>query len=854
MKTIMWRQDWFIILLLSLAVLFFSGKVFFQGLEQSAYDWAILISDKTPSKDIAIIAIDKQSLENIGRWPWPRREHAQFINLLQNKAQPKLIAYSVLFLEPQTDPGLAHINNLIEQFDRSGLQQDANTTSLDPTTAHSLGTLRTQLAQAQQDLEQDKPFAEALKNAGNIILPTLFEMQRSPSRRNTLLSNSLQKYALGYEDNSGAIQRGDLPLTAHNAIPLYEPFAQAAYGIGHLDLSPDIDGSIRREALIINYNSKLYPSIALQIAIKALNLKSQEVKVLLGEGVKLGNVRLNVDPNMRMLMTFYNNRENGQSSFSVDSYYDVISGKINPTKYRNKIVLIGSTSSGLGANQVTPIDSTMPPVHLLAHAVSSILQQEYYSIPEWAASLKSALTLLIALYLILLVPRMQSRHALWLSIFLASSLIGSHFFLMLQEDLWLQLMAPLFLLVVGHLTLLTKLWLRAEKGIQRSDAASAESNRMLGLSLQSQGQLDAAFDKFRKCPLDHSLLEILYNLALDFERKRQFNKASELYRYISDFDGGFRDVKTRITRNQAMEETIILSAAGGTNASLLLNSDNGIAKPKLGRYEIERELGKGAMGAVYLGKDPTISRTVAIKTLALSQEFDGDELIAVKERFFREAETAGRLNHANIVTIYDAGEEHDLAYISMEYLKGHEMSRYTKPDALLPVAKVLELMAQAADALNYAHNNQVVHRDIKPANLMYEPKTDTLKITDFGIARITDSSKTKTGMVLGTPSYMSPEQLSGKKVDGRSDLFSLGIMLYQLLTGKLPFYADSMATLMYKIANEKHPDPLLIRPDLPSCVRRVLNKTLYKDAEQRYSSGNELARDIRACMKQLITN
>ncbi|MDQ7016412.1 MAG: serine/threonine-protein kinase [Gammaproteobacteria bacterium] len=851
MKTTLWRQDWFIILLISLAVLLFSGGVFLQDLERNAYDWGIRNADKTPSKEIAIIAIDKRSLENIGRWPWPRREHADFINLLNSKAQPKLIAYSVLFLEPQTDPGLAHINDLIKQFDNSGLQEyaDNNRSTANQNTARSLNNLRVKLSQAQQDLEQDKPFAQALKEANNIVLPTLFDIRPSVNRYNKKLTKSLQQYTLNYQDNDNAIQRGDLPLTAYNAIPLYEPFAQASNGIGHLNIEPDPDGSIRSELLVINYNSKLYPSIALQIAIKALNLKPQDVDVLLGEGVRLGHVRLNINSDMRMLMTFYN-----QDRFSIDSYYDVISGKINLAKYRNKIILIGSTSSGLGANQLTPIDPTMPPVYLLAHAVSSILQQEYYSTPHWSAALKSALILLVALYLILLVPQVNSRTALWLSFFIGSGFITAHFILMLQYDLWIQLMAPLFLLVIGHLTLLTKLWLRAEKGILRSDAASAESNRMLGLSLQSQGQLDAAFDKFRKCPLDSSLLEILYNLALDFERKRQFNKASELYRYISDFDDGFRDVKSRITRNKAMEDTLILAAAGGTNASLLLNSDNGIAKPKLGRYEIERELGKGAMGAVYLGKDPTISRTVAIKTLALSKEFDGDELVAVKERFFREAETAGRLNHANIVTIYDAGEEHDLAYISMEYLKGHEMSRYTKPDALLPVAKVLELMAQAADALHYAHDNQVVHRDIKPANLMYEPKTDTLKITDFGIARITDSSKTKTGMVLGTPSYMSPEQLSGKKVDGRSDLFSLGIMLYQLLTGKLPFYADSMATLMYKIANEKHPDPLLIRPDLPSCVRRVLNKTLYKDAEQRYSSGNELARDIRACMKQLIIN
>ena len=268
----------------------------------------------------------------------------------------------------------------------------------------------------------------------------------------------------------------------------------------------------------------------------------------------------------------------------------------------------------------------------------------------------------------------------------------------------------------------------------------------------------------------------------------------------------------------------------------------------LGRYQIEKELGKGAMGVVYLGRDPKINRVVAIKTMALSQEFDEDELKDVKERFFREAETAGRLNHPNIVTMYDAGEEHDLAYIAMEFLKGKDLVPFTKPNNLLPLDKAMNIVARVADALDYAHKNNVVHRDVKPANFMYEPDTDTVKVTDFGIARITDSSKTKTGMVLGTPSYMSPEQLSGKKIDGRSDLFSLGVTLYQLACGKLPFEGDSMAQLMFKIANEPQPDIRTVKPDLPDCLVDILNKALVKDADHRYQTGAEMAADIRTCL------
>jgi len=225
----------------------------------------------------------------------------------------------------------------------------------------------------------------------------------------------------------------------------------------------------------------------------------------------------------------------------------------------------------------------------------------------------------------------------------------------------------------------------------------------------------------------------------------------------------------------------------------------------------------------------------------------------VKQRFFREDQTAGRLNHANLVTIHDVGEEHDLAYIAMEFLKGRDLMPQTKPGNLLPLPKMLSVVARVAEALAYAHRQNVVHRDIKPANIMYDAQVDSVKVTDFGIARITDSSKTKTGMVLGTPSYMSPEQLAGKKIDGQSDLFSLGVTLYQLACGRLPFQGDSMTQLMFKIANEPPADILGIDPTLPECLAALINKALAKDMAARFKSGEEMAQALRQCAAQLGT-
>jgi serine/threonine-protein kinase len=202
------------------------------------------------------------------------------------------------------------------------------------------------------------------------------------------------------------------------------------------------------------------------------------------------------------------------------------------------------------------------------------------------------------------------------------------------------------------------------------------------------------------------------------------------------FDKNYKDSQSKLHRAKNLSETVMLGGSGNHPGGTMLLDGGAVEKPMLGRYQVEKELGKGALGVVYLGKDPKIGRVVAIKTMALSQEFSGDDLTDARERFFREAETAGRLQHQNIVTIFDAGEEHDLAFIAMEFLKGRDLTDCSKSGYLLPVPVVVSVVARVAEALAYAHTQNVVHRDIKPANIMYEPESDTVKVTDFGIARI----------------------------------------------------------------------------------------------------------------------
>jgi eukaryotic-like serine/threonine-protein kinase len=370
-----------------------------------------------------------------------------------------------------------------------------------------------------------------------------------------------------------------------------------------------------------------------------------------------------------------------------------------------------------------------------------------------------------------------------------------------------------------------------------------------------------------------NVLQDLYTLGNQLEQRGRIPQATAVYRHLAKLDNTYKDVAARLHR--LMEAARVKPKAATTaapvpQAAMGATTPNLRAAPKerpasaavaaavpdterLGRYQLEREIGRGAMGVVYLGRDTAINRMVAIKAIPLAAEFSDAELVEARSRFFREAETAGRLNHPNIVTIYDVGEERGLAYIAMEYLKGRHLSDYAKSNNLLEPRKVLEIIGRTADALGFAHKQQVVHRDIKPANLMYDPSTDVLKITDFGIARLSGAGSTRTGIVLGTPSFMSPEQLEGRTVTGHSDLFSLGVSLFQLLTGQLPFTADSMTGLMQQIAEAPHPPLRAFRPDLPACVESVIDQALAKNPEARYDSGAQMAAALDDCRARIAS-
>jgi serine/threonine-protein kinase len=270
-----------------------------------------------------------------------------------------------------------------------------------------------------------------------------------------------------------------------------------------------------------------------------------------------------------------------------------------------------------------------------------------------------------------------------------------------------------------------------------------------------------------------------------------------------------------------------------------------------GKYSVRGEIGKEPLGALYMARDPESGNSVVIKTLRLVEEFEPRDQEEVRKSFFREAEAAARLRHSGIRQMIESGESDGVAWVVMGFVEGDPLTRFTADYDRLPVSDSLELVARAAEALNYAHNEGVVHRDIKPANLIYDVLRDELKITDFGFAHITDAGRTRTGLVLGTPSFKSPEQLADGEVTYASDLFSLGVTLYQLVTGKLPFQADSMVALMHSIVSLPHIPPSTVRPELTPGIDAVVGCALQKDPGKRFQNGVRMAAALRRCAGSL---
>jgi eukaryotic-like serine/threonine-protein kinase len=806
-------------------------------LELALYDRVLRSSDVKPSAEIVIVAIDETSITKFGEWPWPRDVHAQLLDQLYSQGA-RVVAFTTPFDTSQRTSEFERIRAALALLESSNLGG-----------SEQARQLRRLLGESGAGSNPNAHLAQAMAAHGDVIAPIAIgigELSRASLETPARLRPSINPAALRNAEHASVVHQPSAVLV------------EAASAVGHVHQMRDADGVVRTDLTAVRIGDSLLPSLAAAIAARAAGVSPHDLAFDGASNLVIGDDVIPIEPGLRARPHYFTRPP---TTFVQLPFWQVAAGETAAGQLRDKVVLIGFTDARLAANSsvATPAREATPAVVAIASAASSLMTPATYSRPTLAIALEWAAALGVIAFAAFVLPSAGAGLGALAAVLMVAMLLIGEVGLLASAQIWVRWALPCFAVAGGYfLYVLIEFIRRANaKAGAREPAANFHS---LAQTFHKQGQLDLAFETYQRCPLDAATMDLLYQLGLDFERRRQLQKAAAVYTHMATRDPNYRDLRARRARVREEPPVRETPPAARPAASPAQREPRGVevedyefqapvrsAARTLGRYEIERELGKGAMGIVYLGRDPKINRVVAIKAIPLAEEFEEDDLAEARARFFREAEMAGRLNHPSIVTVYDAGEDQGLAYIAMEYLRGQHLSHFTDPSRLISPQNVMLLVARVAEALHYAHRQNVVHRDIKPANIMFNPDTDELKITDFGIARLTDTSRTKTGIVLGTPSFMSPEQLEGRPLDGRSDQFALGVSLYQLLCGQLPFRAESMPRLMQKIATEPHASVRLIRPELPERIDAVIDRTLAKSADDRYANCGEFAVALRAC-------
>ena len=825
------KEDLLIGIMVAGIFIFFSFKAFtiFESLEKVIYGIEMRLDPprNLGENRIAIVNIDDKSLNLLGPWPWPRHIIAEMITIL-NKNGAKLIGLDLLFSEKEQNQGLQEVRKLYETIKNRSKTPDKD--------AWILSTLE----EIEKKLDNDKLLSEIAKENGNIIMPIIGTFGRYDTELLLTKDSILKKNTL---------KSSDFVYNIDNYIPVKEittPFTELSRnsrGLGHINLFPNELMKGMTHLLFFNYRGHIIPSMPFRLAIDFLGKEPHE-EIIQSKGIRLIKSKI---PTLKgeILIKF----KGGRRSFPYYSFVDIYNVKKVPAVFNDKIVLIGYTAKGATSIN-TPVDPKMPRVELTANVIDDLMNGRFIKRPDNVIYIEISLLLLFSLFASFILPRVSpiNRMGTIAAMIFLILLIGIISFLAL--DVWFKAVYTGLSLITIYMVFLIRDIIISHRSLGITSKESIETNRMLGLSFQSQGLLDLAFEKFRKCPLDDSMKDVVYNLGLDYERKRMINKAVSVYEYITQKDITFKDLKERIPKLRKMIGALPGGIPEGKKEEKIVFADDLEIKPTVGRYEIIEEVGQGAMGVVYKAKDPKINRLLAIKTIRFSDEFEEERIKAVKSRFLKEAQISGQLSHPSIVAVYDVGEDYDLTYIAMEFLEGEDLRRYCKKGSLLPLRKVLNIIAETASALDYAHGHEVIHRDVKPGNIMIL-KNGRTKVTDFGIAKAVSSSETKSGIVLGTPNYMSPEQINSQEIDGRADIFSLGVVFFELLTGQLPFKGNTLTNLLYQITQVKHPSPREINPKVPKPCEQIINKALAKNPDQRFQTAGELAKYVKALIKKI---
>ena len=775
------------------------------------------LADLTATEDIlpnvVLVDIDQAAQDEFGRWPW---DHDLIADLTAAVAsgEPKAVLLDLDLYEDAAQDSAGHTDVLAEQL--------------------------TWIKQAVLPYD----IAESTFRTGKT---------RNPEY---LFNNSVViDNPLGVMDEHSSLLVRKVFLPAERLL-IDKPLLGFDYS------RPDEDRLLRRQPMLMNYDGYYYPSASLLAAATYLGISPGQIKVVEGRQIQLGATRtVPIDERGSLFIKFSKG-----IPFAKYSASQILAEDFDLHILKNKAVVVGLLRGEDTEYFNTPVGESTPDMLIKALAIENITNSNFLIRRDDLAGISLIVLLVLGAICAFVLPRVNMMYRM---IILGGGLIlvaNANYLMfasygMIVPTIYVALELILFMVASPLLdsSLLVESVEETRKPSAKAQAVKVKARvapedipvREIKATASDPENIKTTAigtesNRIDSVPeIDHQTINLdeadedNSTLAADFACSQPAESApADRTAHLSDSDAALA----------GQDEPGETALTGNDSQNLATDPSGALVGPadlrNLGRYQIQGVLGKGAMGTVYRGVDPAINRPVALKTIRLDFVSDPEEMAELKERLHREAQAAGKLSHPNIVTIYDVGSEGSLQYIAMEFLEGQTLEEMIKKKTRFNYRIIAQMITQICQALEYAHEQGIVHRDIKPANIMVLGDY-RIKVMDFGIARVDSNSMTKTGIAMGTPNYISPEQLKGTEIDRRADIFSLGVMMYEMLLGRRPFKGENLTSLMYAVLNHEPEKPSSVRPQVPLLFDHILGKALRKDPAERYQKASEVTTDLQ---------
>ncbi|NIP42126.1 MAG: CHASE2 domain-containing protein [candidate division Zixibacteria bacterium] len=805
----------YLLITLLVIALFLEQNSLFENFENKIQDAMFSFrGGQDVGDDVVLLEIDDKAIDYLGWWPWSHGTLARMIEAL-DYYQPRAVYLDF------------RVKNNVDDYVSGN--------------SHLL--------------------AENIQQSNNVIIP--FEAvlgSRTPSTQAApewLTASSIKPGVIS-QDEIEKIQRIDLPENI---------FGQASRYLGADVTLFEKDNSVRYQPLILKYENKYYPSVELILASYYLGIDPDRITYNPGQNIQLDNRSIPVTGKGHMLINFLG-KSNPFNSFSVKSLWE---GEVPVEALENKLVIVTLTATGQYDHLKTPLSANMPPGIKTGTVIENIIRNNFINSFEASSNIGIIVILGIGLFCAFLLPRVALVHRFTILVVFLFVLVNINFILFSSFNTITKTLYPGFEIL---LFMAAAPMMKSKADIRRKEEKQRRASMQLRKNMTHEDEqggerqrraftIEPEAQSKKRSERPNKVDEYAPTAAIDTQQPEQ---AAEETSEMSSFDHSVVNIDDAVIDQGVTDQSDIdlehhraaaelhtpspdekemhKSPDASSTGRIQISFDESGRPSQFGRYKILDVVGQGAMGTVYKGLDPAIGRPVALKTIRFDRLANPDEIEELRERFMLEAKAAGNFSHPHIVTIYDVGQDKNIQYIAMEYLEGRTLDNIIKRKQDFNFKIVASVISQVCSALAYAHERHVIHRDIKPANIMVLDGF-RVKVMDFGIAHFESSNMTQTGVAMGTPNYISPEQLSGKEVTKSSDIFSLGVVMYEMLAGERPFEGENLNNLIVKILNHEPERPSKIDPKVPPLLDHVVMRALEKDPLKRFQSATEMENSLR---------